>query len=42
LVTIIREQHPTSTRSGRRGHLVAELKKGSRVTGGERDKLAET
>jgi hypothetical protein len=31
---------PTSTGSGRRGHLVAELKKGSRVTGGERNKLA--
>jgi hypothetical protein len=31
---------PPAGQSGRRGHLVAELKKGSRVTGGERDKLA--
>jgi hypothetical protein len=30
---------PTST-SEREGHDVAELKKGSRVTGGERDQLA--
>jgi hypothetical protein len=32
--------HPDQQDHGGRQHLVAELKKGSRVTGGERDKLA--
>ena len=31
---------PPEAVDGRKGHDVAELKKGSRVTGGERDKLA--
>jgi hypothetical protein len=33
--------HPTSRPAISRGRDVAELKKGSRVTGGDRDKLAE-
>ena len=32
---------PTKSTGEHEGHDVAELKKGSRVTGGERDKLAE-